>query len=433
MVDDKEQKITISCLLKFSFKEEEEIIAQGEGEASLSSEFLSIMTKYGEAIEIELREIRDISCNDYRIILELYDQHTLILYHLGYIYEDFVRELISQRNELMVKDLLMSENLRYPCVAARYSLQNSNGSEAFTEQAELRLYETALVILPLVNKPVRIPYSLISDITENDYAISLTTETGDNYVFSHLGPLFTPFCERLSSVRNELFLKVQRTLRQLLPEANSALIRKAAQLMGDGKAVQRSALTAISPALWTELETKLTSFGIDFEYKYLQSLSDTKEVCIGFKRGLMGDLTGEYIWFLVPIYSCDPHRPGNAFAIEAASTDANGRATYFFRITDHQEYPNLCLKPEFAQLVTDTISQINRSLLAINFRREPIYLPQERLTEPNYKKYRVAVRQIPELQFLRRHFIGRVFHRTNQQWEKDVLQLLNYNVSTTDG
>jgi hypothetical protein len=58
------------------------------------------------------------------------------------------------------------------------------------------------------------------------------------------------------------------------------------------------------------------------------------------KRGLMGDLTGEYIWFLVPIFSIDSVQPGNAIAMEATSNEGSGKATYFFRITDPQQYLN---------------------------------------------------------------------------------------------
>ena len=65
----------------------------------------------------------------------------------------------------------------------------------------------------------------------------------------------------------------------------------------------------------------------------------------------------------------------------------------------------------------------------INFRHEPIYLPDEKLDEPDYFKYKVALKRIPSLRLLRNLFIGRVIHSSQQQWEGDVMDLLRFNVN----
>jgi hypothetical protein len=73
--------------------------------------------------------------------------------------------------------------------------------------------------------------------------------------------------------------------------------------------------------------------------------------------------------------------------------------------------------------------RINRLMIDINFRREPIYLSDERLKEPQYSKYLYAVRKIPSLKALRELFIGRVIHSSFEQWKSDVSDLLKFNVS----
>jgi hypothetical protein len=70
-------------------------------------------------------------------------------------------------------------------------------------------------------------------------------------------------------------------------------------------------------------------------------------------------------------------------------------------------------------------------MLAINFRREPIYLSDDQLGEPPYAKYQYAVQKIPELRELRRLFIGRVIHSSPEQWQQDIRSLLAFNVSST--
>jgi len=72
---------------------------------------------------------------------------------------------------------------------------------------------------------------------------------------------------------------------------------------------------------------------------------------------------------------------------------------------------------------------INSCLQAVNFRREPIYLAEERLYEPRYARYRFSVMRLPELRRLRELFIGRVIHSSPEQWKRDVEDLLRFNVT----
>ncbi|MGQ9604522.1 MAG: hypothetical protein ACUVUU_10015 [bacterium] len=137
------------------------------------------------------------------------------------------------------------------------------------------------------------------------------------------------------------------------------------------------------------------------------------------------------VWFLIPIYSTNPNEPGNAVAMEATSGEGGGKATYFFRIVSRKDYQNYGIE-DLHREIDNFIKRINRCMLAINFRREPIYLPDERLKEPEYQKYQFAIAKIPALQELRQLFIGRVIHSSPEQWKKDVMDLLRFNVSTLD-
>ena len=71
-------------------------------------------------------------------------------------------------------------------------------------------------------------------------------------------------------------------------------------------------------------------------------------------------------------------------------------------------------------------------MLDINFRREPIYLPTERLEEAEYVKYKIALQRIPSLQLIRSLFIGRIIHSSPEQWKNDVMELLKFNVTAQD-
>jgi hypothetical protein len=287
-----------------------------------------------------------------------------------------------------------------------------------------------------------------------------------------MGAQLDPLTKALSDADNKLQLKVQSLLKEILPEMDPATIKKVSKFMKEGKLARRSDIESFSPMLWTALEKRLGTIGIKEEYDFLKSLSQQEKICMGIKRGLMGELTGDYFWFFVPIYSTDPKKPGNAVAMEASSgtttsgedtsgeetpsegnsgggtsgeeassedtseegaaSEGVGRATYFFRIVSRNDYPEYKNIEDLHREFDDLTKKISRCMIDINFRREPIYLPDERLDEPKYLKYKFAVLRSPSLRILRTRFIGRVIHSSPEQWKKDVTDLLKFNVSAKD-
>jgi len=115
--------------------------------------------------------------------------------------------------------------------------------------------------------------------------------------------------------------------------------------------------------------------------------------------------------------------------MEATTGEGGGKATYFFRMVSREAYPNYSLD-ELDQEAYKFIKRINRCMLDINFRREPIYLLDKKLEEPAYFNYKFAVQKLASLRTLRNLFVGRVIHATPEQWKKDVMDLLRFNVST---
>jgi hypothetical protein len=224
--------------------------------------------------------------------------------------------------------------------------------------------------------------------------------------------------------------------------------------MKEGKIARRKDIEAISPSLWNEMEEQIVRSPLGDEYDFLKSLGRKEKMAIGFKRGLMGGSTSDYLWFLTPIFGGKPGEPGNAVVLEAGvirapdgeetdDTDAGnedeilkqeGKATYFFRIVGREAFAGLNIDG-IAQLdrqYDGFIMSLNRCMQEVNFRREPIYLPDKRLTEQRYLKYRYAIKRLPELQRLRDLFIGRVIHKTPEQWRNDTLSLLKFNTQSRD-
>ncbi len=403
-----------------------------EAAAKLTSETLRIEPSFGDTLSIPYRDILNLVNKDYKIHISLNSGDTLTLYDLGYRYEDFLRELSGHRNALLLKDLLVQERPRLTGIEAVFSYLDMKGEEKQGGDCNLRFYETALVLVPQIGEIVRVPYSYVQNIREEDYTLIIETEFGEQIRLSMMGAKYSQVKNTLNKLMHMLISKSQATLKQLLPNTNSMVIRKAATVMREGKAARRADIESISSDLWIELESRLSSLGVKEEYDYLKSLSHEKKISIGFKRDLMGDLTGEYVWFLIPIYSVDPRKPGNAVVMESASPEGGGKATYFFRLVDREKYHSYENIGDLHKVYDELLETINRCMLEINFRREPIYLPEESLNKPRYERYRHAVNKMPSLRTLRRLFIGRVSHRSPDQWREDVMDLLRFNVEATD-
>jgi hypothetical protein len=333
-------------------------------------------------------------------------------------------------NEVILKDLLMNETIHKSGVFADLGYAGADKSEKAMGQCELRIYETGAVIISSEGNFIRIPYNDLARIHVDNYKLILDTDYDDSYVFSKMGKELDVCFKLLNDLIKALSVKTQLSLQELLPVFDSSIIRKIAKLMKDGRAARHMDIDAIYPGIWAVLENKLDEFGVKEEYQYLSSLGQAGRICIGMKRGLMGDLTAEYIWFLVPIYNLDGTQPGNAIAMEATAMEGNGKATYCFKITDPKIYRNFKSEEELQVAVDKSLKQLNRDLITINFRREPIYLTDAQLKSTTYVAYRRAVSKVPALQELRRLFIGRVIHNSPEQWKEAITQLLKSNMNT---
>jgi len=378
--------------------------------------------KWGTYI-FSYREVLDLIPVDYRLKLSLGKGQELQISQLGYQYEDFVRIFIKLRNEILLKDLLFHETLKKSGLEADFVYLDKLGQEKQKGRAEFRFYQTSLVVLPERGELVRIPFSDILKTEAADFQIVVADEAGQKFIISKLGEKFDLFKETLRNCLNEIFLNIQNFIKGIWPEIDFSTLNKISGLIKEGKAVNKKDIEGVSQEFFTKLEMALMKTEVKEEYEFLKSIGEQDKIYIGFKKGLMGGLTGDYFWFFIPIYA------SNAIAFETAGEKETGRATYFFRIVSRKEYAKI---KDIDKQIDDLILKINRGLLAINFRREPIYLPEEKLEEPEYVKYKFSMAKITEIKLMRELFIGRVIHRNDKQWQEDVNNLLEFNTSCED-
>lgn len=421
----------ISIKTGFQFADE----PAGEGMVRLELDKLVLQKASADAFSLPYLAISTISHGDYRIHLRWDGDNALSLFHFGYHYEDFLHTLIRLRNEAILKGLLMQETLVLAGVDGDFVLEAAGGQRQ-SGHCEARIYETALILMAEDGELVRVHFGDLERVSHNDYKTIIETAEGNRLTLSMMGKKYDLFTTTLAKTMNRLTEITYETLKRLWPGEESSSLHALAKLIKDSQAVSKSAINRISPRLWATMESFLRETNIGPAYDYLSAMAQQDRICIGVKRGLMGDLTGETVWFLIPIYSANPDEPGNAIAMEAASTEEEGgHATYFFRLFCRQSANRPASIDEMHAEAGRKICQLNRCLTAINFRREPIYLPKEQLLSPRAEKYLYAVANLPELAILREHFIGRVIHSSMEQWQNNVMDLLKKmpNAAMTNG
>jgi len=445
------------------YDDQSNIKNEGEARATLDEKYLTLTVMFGEPMLFAYTDIVGVSDYDYKVGLFLISKETLIFWGLGYQYEDFLFQLYKLRNELMLKYLLMEESLMQAGFEAQYTQFDPNGQINQIGDCEIRFYDTAMVVLPQKSEPIRIPYCYIVNITKQDYKLIVTNEFLEKIEFTKIGQNFDPLAKSLSDAINKMIFRTQQNIKELIPEATPIIISKLASLMKDGRAAKRKEIDQQSPDFWRRLTKKIDEAGITAEYEFLNSLAAKDQVCVGIKRGLMGDLTGTYIWMLFPLLNPGTNRLSNTIALEAFNiqdkTEENKEplqenidsetveetdrttgeeqksaatgATYFFRETGRKEYSQT-KDEDLTKELDSFIKNINRSMIEINFRREPIYLTENQLDSTEYTQYRFAIAKISSLKLLRNLFVGRVIHTSEKQWKNDVTSLLTFNAESLD-
>jgi hypothetical protein len=260
--------------VNYKLYDDESIIKnEGEARATLDEQHLTLTVMFGGPMLFSYIDIIGISDYDYKVDLFLTSKEKLNLWGLGYQYEDFLFQLYKLRNELMLKYLLMEESLLQAGFEAQYTQLDPNGQTNQTGNCEIRLYESAIVILPQKSEPIRLPYCFITNVNKQDYKLTIKNEFLEKTELTRIGQNFDPLSKALSDAINKMILRTQQNIKELIPEASPITINSIAALMKDGLAARRKEIEQQSSDFWKRLTKKIEEAGITAEYEFLNSLA----------------------------------------------------------------------------------------------------------------------------------------------------------------
>jgi hypothetical protein len=398
----------------------------GEGKVTVGKDSVSVQSSSSAAISLSVRDIIWLKAADYRIEIGT-ASGSLMLFNLGYRYEDVAREVHRARNETLISDSLVYESPKGQPVRADVIVRDGSSVPSYEGKAEIRLYETALIVVPEMSSMVRFRYSDIGSVSSNDWTLDVSEEHGNRVSIRMLGKEHDPLQKAISEQVAEMKLRARNIIKTIHPTISEEELSQLSVMMREGKAAGLAELTFVAPDFLELLEKRL-DMELPESYRVLMGKGRREMARFGFKHGLMDGVTGDYIWFLIPFFSDDPAAPGNAIAFEASGTDS-ARATYFFRFAGRAEYVGMSAQDR-RKMAESVLGRTSDALTEINFRREPIYLDDPSLMDGTHDNYRYAILALPGLRDLRERFIGRVSHLSGEKYSQDIDDLLKFNVES---
>jgi hypothetical protein len=353
------------------------------------------LTPAGEApIDLPFVDIDDLFDDNYTLRLTDYRGGSFTLTQLGKAYGQVLADVRARRDELLGHDLLLTG----------VDLQDTFPGKLFGGDepmpVELRLFDDLLVVVPERGTMWGLPYSFVADVSwdETLYQVHVVADDGEAHVFGHLAKRSEEFRDELRRLLDAAGERTQAALLQLVPDAPAELGR----LMRDGRAVHQRDVDQLAPALWAKLEAAVVGEALRESYEHLKEMGGgSSEPALGVKQvgGASGAEERPVMWFFCPL-------EGKAVAHEIASEE--GHATYLYRIDPSDQ--------------RGSIARLNRALLTLNFRREPIYASAEEIESGRFQQYRVALRKLDHLRLAREAFLGRALH--NETWREQLQQSL---------
>jgi hypothetical protein len=341
-------------------------------------------------------DLGDFDCakpGEWDLAFTVYTGRMLVLRQFGASFGLMSAELLAAWRDRTVRCLLL-EDLDE---VGRYT-GAANGSPA-----EIRIFKSNLAILPQTGAPMQWRLAEIEACTFDPAAYQVVLQSaGERLVLSKLAKKTDEAFGRLTGAIDALHTRAAQTLHELFPFLNADALRKLQQAMPEGRSCPETALAAIHPNLPAAVAAHAIDESLRPYFDRLRGMANGP-LHVGFKFTTVND--GEeteappeeeerpvFFWYFFPL-------PNGLAAWEA--TTGSGRATYFFRDAD--------------------IARLTRGLALVNFRREPVYLPDASLEEQaRYHRYAIGARKLPDLRALRKAFVGRGIHSSVENYAVQV-------------
>jgi hypothetical protein len=361
----------------------------GPCQVSFDEENCVVTPASGPPIAFDLGDVDRITPGDWEISLTFYTEKTVVLRQFGPAFSRMQDELIAAWRDRTVQCLLLED------------LEEIERFDATVDgvKSQVRLFGSNLAALPIAANPVQVRLADIDSVAwdEATYTVALSTPYG-RVAISKLAKRTDEFRERLAAALDALRKRTASILHERFRFLNPDQLRQLVLTMPEGRSAPIQALASVHPKLTDAVVAGAVDEDLQPYFDELRK-SATGSWYAGFKfvRPEEGDDSGEpqlFFWFFFPIAGKE--------VVAWEATTGTGRATYFFR----SSVP---------------VEQLTRGLALINFRREPVYLPDESLAQqPKFRRYAIGARKLADLRTLRGAYLGRGIHSSIDEWKEQI-------------
>jgi hypothetical protein len=414
-----------------------ETVSAGECEVAAHETGITLSPPTDAPLNLRYEQIVHLEGTDYRIAIALEDGTAVELSRLGTMFGDLLRQVRDGRNEAWERGLFLHGVNRVDAFPCEIVLADGPCN------AELRVYEDRFSVLPERGDPFGFPYAFVQGATldESTYRVTVGLSGRDGLVVGKLKQRTTELPGLLNDLLAALRTRTATVLADYLPGLSALKLQALARLMVDGVAARREDIEAIDGTIWSRLEKVVAATGELAEtYRFLAAMASVPDVAIGLKqirwseeKNLSEDGDGEasvggessqddasqerasaeesaegeasksplVTWFFCPIPTGGAVK--SDFIAQEITSEA-GHATYFFRVE-----PGVGWR--------EALIRLNQAMLALDFRRRPIFRSEDHLGRDPYA---FAVRHLPCLRALRESFAGRAIHTSLEAWKASV-------------
>ncbi len=425
---------------------------------AFETDTLTLTPASGGPLAFDLGDIDAFLAGDYELTLTLFTGKKILLNQFAKTFQNLCHNLLEAYRKRLLQCLLLEDLEEITRFDGTVRLESQ--ARSFTSPAEFRLFKSNLAVLPAQATGLQWRLADIDSAEFDQNSWTVTIESGDErLVVTKLGKRSEEFREQLTAARDEVVQRSAETVHSLFPFLDPDQFQNAAILMTEGRAASMTKMRTLHPRVDQALAANIVDQKLKPYYDALMKHVTAGNYFSGFKflradeaasaknareeeasaadaeaAEAAGATAQEFAedstlrdgseeapilhWFFLPL-AAEPgaKSPDNLVAWEA--TSRSGRATYFFRLVPQEQAAQLRDPTKSPALIESAIRQLNRAIVLLNFRREPIYLPDDSLMlQPRFRRYAIACRKLPELVRLRSSFLGRAIHTTPDAWQR---------------